>query len=85
MWGISRGFVLIQDGGDRYRKDFWVHFATLEWTQVFRGNCGIRFIVIQSNASVNLRHGFKKTHFLILRFRLLFVSLLRKDNLSECC
>ena len=34
MWGISRGFVLIKDGGDRSRKDFWVHFGTLERTQV---------------------------------------------------
>ena len=37
MRGISRGFVLIQDGGDRFRKDFWVHFGTLERTQVFTG------------------------------------------------
>ena len=35
MWGISRGFVQIQDGGNRFRKDFWVHFATLERAQVF--------------------------------------------------
>ena len=26
MWGISRGFVVIQDRGDRSRKDFWVYF-----------------------------------------------------------
>ena len=37
------GFVLIQDGGDRPCKDFWVHFGTLKWTQVFTGICGIRF------------------------------------------
>ena len=30
MWGISRGFILIQDGGDRSCKDFWVHCGTLE-------------------------------------------------------
>ena len=47
MWGISRRFVLIQDGGDLYSpKDFWLHFGTLEWTQVFTGICGIRVIVI---------------------------------------
>ena len=86
MWGISRGFVLIQDGGDRPRKDFWVHFGTLEWTQVFTGTCGIRFIVIQINTSINWGHGyFKKASALILRCRWLFVSLLCKDNLSECC
>ena len=51
MWGISRGFVLIQDGGDRSRKDFW-HIG--EWTQVFTGICEIHFIVIQINASINI-------------------------------
>ena len=66
-WGISRGFVLIQDRGRRSRKDFWVHFGTLEWTQVFRGTFGIRFVVIQINASINLGHGFKKADALILR------------------
>ena len=69
MWGISTGFVLIQDGGDHSRKDFWVHFGTLEWTQVFTGICGIRFIFIQINASINLGHGFKKANAFILRFR----------------
>ena len=62
MWGISRGFVLIQDGGDRSRKDFWVHFATLERTQdVYPGGGGgyFPFIVIQINTSINLGHGFK--------------------------
>ena len=49
MWGISRGFVLIQDGGDRSRKDLWVRLGTLERTQVFTGICGIRFTVIQIN------------------------------------
>ena len=62
MWGIGRGFVLIQDGGDRSckRKDFWVHFGQLERTQVFTGICGIHFIVIQIN-------GFKKANALKLR------------------
>ena len=42
MWDINRGFVLIQDGSDRSRKDFWVqkvmtgHLSPLrfssEWT-----------------------------------------------------
>ena len=63
MWGISQEFVLIQDGGDRSRKDVWVHFATLERTQVFTGICGIRFIVIQINTSINLGHGFKTNSF----------------------
>ena len=49
MWGISGGFVLIQDGGDRSFKDVWVHFGILERTQVFTGICGIHFIVIQIN------------------------------------
>ena len=44
MWGISRGFVLIQDGGDCSCKDFWVQFGTLKQTVI----CGIRFIVFQS-------------------------------------
>ena len=98
MWGIpafchtfpeecgaynSRGFVLIQDGGDRSCKDFWVHFGTLERTQVFTGICGIHFIVIQINTLINLGHGFKKANALILRC--LFVSLLCNNNLSECC
>ena len=52
MWG----FVLIQDGGDHSCKDFWVHFGTLEWTQVFTGIYGIRFVVIQINALTNLGH-----------------------------
>ena len=85
MWGISRGYVLIQDGGDRSLKDFWVHFGTLEWTQVFTGICGIRFIVIQINTSIYIGHGLKKANALILRRRWLFVLLLREDNLSKCC
>ena len=32
MCCISRGFVLIQDGGDRSRKDFRVHFGALSQT-----------------------------------------------------
>ena len=75
----------IQDGGDRSCKDFWVHFGTLEWTKVFTGSCGMLFIVIQINKSINLGHGFKKANSLILRCQWLFVLLLRKDNLSECC
>lgn len=59
MWGISRGFILIQDGGDYSRIDLWVHFGTLEQTQVLTGSCGIGFIVIQTNTSINLGHGFK--------------------------
>ena len=39
MWGIGRGFVLIQDGGDRSHKDFWVYNRTWERTQVFTGIC----------------------------------------------
>ena len=88
MWGISRGFVLIQDGGDCSCKDFWVHFGTLKWTQVFTGICEIRFIVFQINrcTSINLEHGFKKANYaLILRCQWLFVSLLHKVKLSECC
>ena len=53
MWVICRRFVLIQNGGGRSRKDFWVHFGTMERTQVFTGICGIRFIVIQINTSIN--------------------------------
>ena len=62
MWSSSRGFVLIQDGGDRPRKDLWIHFGALERTQVFTGICGIRFIGIQINTSINLGHGFKKAN-----------------------
>ena len=51
--GISRGFILIQDGGDHSRKDLWVHFGTFERTRKC-GICGIRFIVIQINISINL-------------------------------
>ena len=58
MWAISRGFVLIHDGRDRSRKDFWVHFGTLERTEVFTGICGIRFIVIQIDTSINSGNGF---------------------------
>ena len=74
MWGIS--LVLIQDGSDRFHKDFWVHFSTL-------GICGISFFVIHINRSINLGHKFKKANDLILRCQWLFVSLLCKDNLSE--
>ena len=85
-WYISRRFVLIQDDGDRSRKDFWVHFGTLERTQVFTGTCGIRFIVIQIKRSMNWGHGyFKKANALILRCWWLFVSLLCKNNLSQYC
>ena len=84
MWGISRGFVLIQDGGDHSHKDFWEYFSTLERTQVYTGICGIRRIVRQIYTSINLWHGFKKANALILRCRWFFVPLLRKDNFSEC-
>ena len=84
MWGISRGFVLIQDGGDHSHKDFWEYFSTWERTQVFTGVCGIRRIVMQINTWINLGHGFKKANALILRCRWFFVPLLRKDNFSEC-
>ena len=67
MWGITRGFVLIQDGGNRSRKDFWVYNCTWEGTQVFTGICGISPIVIQINKSINLGHGFKGANALILR------------------
>ena len=50
-------------GCDRFRKDFWVHFGTLERTQAFTAICGIRFIVIQTNTSINLGHGFKKANY----------------------
>ena len=59
MWGIRRGFVLIQDGGNRSHKDFWVYNCTWEGTQVFTGICGVSPIVIQINKSINLGHGFK--------------------------
>ena len=72
MWGISRGFALIQDRGDRSHKDFWVHFGRLERTQVFTGICGIHFMVIQINTLINLGHGFKRANALILRCRWLF-------------
>ena len=62
---LVRDLVLIQDGGENSRKDFWVHFSTLERTQVFTGICGIHFIVIQINILINLGHGLKKA--LILR------------------
>ena len=65
--GISREFVLIQDGGYRSHKDFWVHFGTLKRTQVFTGICDICFIVIQINTSINLGHGFEKANTLTLR------------------
>ena len=67
MWGFSRGFVLIQDGGKSSRKDFWVYFSTLEWTQVFTGIFEIHLIVIQINTLINLVHGLKKVKTLILR------------------
>ena len=58
--------VLIQDGGDRSRKDFWVHFDTLGRTQVLTSPFGIHFIVIQIlNTLINLGHGFKKANALI--------------------
>ena len=67
MWGISRGFVLIQDGGDHSHKDFWEYFSTWERTKVFTGICGIHRIVRQIYTSINLGHGFKKANALILR------------------
>ena len=84
MWGIRRGLILIQDGGDRSHKDFWVYNRTWERTQVFTGICGICVIVSQINTSINLGYGFKEASALILRSWWLFVSLLRKDSLSEC-
>ena len=74
MWGIRlfcrscpEGYgALIQDGGDRSCKDFWVHFSTWDhskWrVQVLTGICGIRFIVIQISTSINLGHEFKKAN-----------------------
>ena len=67
MRGISRVFVLIQDGGDHSRKDFWLHFGTLERTRMLTGIGEIRFIVIQINSSIILGHSFKKANILILR------------------
>ena len=52
MWGISKGFVLNQDGGDHSHKDFWEYFSTWEQTQVFTGICGIRRIVMQIYTSI---------------------------------
>ena len=69
MWGISRGFVLIQDGDDHSHKDFWEYFGTWERTQVFTGIYDIRRIVMQIYTSINLGHGFKKANALILRCR----------------
>ena len=66
---ISRGFALIQDGGDHSHKDFWEYFSTWERTQVFLGICGIRRIVMQIYTSINLGHGLKKANALILRCR----------------
>ena len=68
MWGISRGFVLIQDGGDHSYKDFWVNFGTLEWTKVFRYLFNPLYCHL--NQYIDLR----------LRYRWPFVSLLRRDN-----
>ena len=85
MWGISRGFILIQDGGDHSHKDFWEYFSTWERTQVFTGISVIHRIVRQIYTSINLGHGFKKANALILRIANdFFVLLLRKDNFSEC-
>ena len=84
MWGISRGFVPIQDDGDHSHKDFWEYFSTWEWTQAFIGICGIHRNVMQIYTSINLGHGFKKVNALILRCPWFFVPLLRKDNFSEC-
>ena len=48
MWGVSRGFVLIQDGDHHSCKDFWVYFATRDhwrWrTQMLTCICGIWFL-----------------------------------------
>ena len=57
MWGISRGFVLIQDGGDHSHNDFWEYFSKWERTQEFIGICRIRRIVMQIYTSINLGHG----------------------------
>ena len=58
MWGIRTfcrfcpeecgvlggdSFYSMQDGSDHSRNHFWVHFGTLERTQVFTGICGIPF------------------------------------------
>ena len=59
MWGISREFVLIQDGGDHSHKDFWVNFSHIG---VDTGICGIHFIFFQINTSINLGHKFKKAN-----------------------
>ena len=66
MWGISTGFVVIQAGGDRSCKDFWVDFSTWDhsrWQiQVLTGICKIRFIVIQISTLINLGHELKKAN-----------------------
>ena len=61
-----RGFVPIQDGGDRSCEDFWVHFSTWDhsrWRiQALTGIRRIRFILIQISTSINLGHEFKKAN-----------------------
>ena len=60
---LNGGFVLIQDGGDRSRKDLWVHFVTLERTQVF--TVFVESVLLLFKSSIN----FKKANALILRCR----------------
>ena len=48
-------YVLIQDGDDRSRKDFWVHFG-------IGADTSAHLFVIQINTSINLGHGFKKAN-----------------------
>ena len=59
MLDISRIFVLIKDGGDHSRKDFWVHLVTLEGTQVFTGICVECVLLLFKSRLINLGYGFK--------------------------
>ena len=53
MWATRRVFALIQDGGLRSYEDFWVHFATCDYSrlqrQVSTDICQIRFNFIQTS------------------------------------
>ena len=59
MWGISRGFILIQDGGSHSRNDFWEHFGK---SVVFVESVSF---VIQINKSINLGMGLEGKRFSI--------------------
>ena len=87
MWGTGREFFLTQNGGLRSYKDFWVHFASCDYSrwrkQVLNGICRIRFIVIQISTAIDLGHGFKKANISIflLPVNLCFAVLYKKLNL----